>query len=180
MNAQGRYGLVQPSADTLPAYREAFRKAYYTRGSGGDNPELLISTRVRYTYGNDYQWDYYFPQSVMNGAFTPTLEYVDMFPLSDGTPFDWNNPDHVDSIFSEVFRDPRLFETILVNNASYQGEERRAELWIGGREAQQGPKNEQGQFATGFGLYKFILIFLQHGIVYIMAYLRIAEIHLII
>lgn len=176
VNVQGRYGLVQPSAATPSAYREAFRKAYYTRGSGGDNPELLISTRVRYTYGDDYQWNYYFPQSVMNGAFTPTLEYVDMFPLSDGTPFDWNNPDHVDVIFSD--RDPRLFETILVNNASYQG--RQVELWIGGREAQQGPKTEQGQFATGFGLYKFILDFSSaRNRPTLWPYLRIAEIHLI-
>jgi|SRR5690554_1735440 len=175
LDAQGRYGLVQPTAATPAAYRDAFRKAYYTRGSGGDNPELLISTRVRYTYNNDYQWDYYFPQSVMNGAFTPTLEYVDMFPLADGTPFDWNNPDHVDNIFSD--RDPRLFETVLVNNASYQG--RQVELWIGGREAQQGPRTEQGQFATGFGLFKFILDFNDaRNRPTLWPYLRMAEIHL--
>ncbi|WP_352421630.1 RagB/SusD family nutrient uptake outer membrane protein [Proteiniphilum sp.] len=176
VSTQGRYGLVQPTEATPSAYRDAFRKAYYTRGSGGDNPELLISTRVRYTYGDDYQWDYYFPQSVMNGAFTPTLEYVDMFPLSDGTPFDWNNPDHVDVIFSD--RDPRLYETVLVNNASYQG--RQVELWVGGREAQQGPRTEQGQFATGFGLYKFILDFSSaRNRPTLWPYLRIAEIHLI-
>lgn len=176
VSAQGRYGLVQPSASTPSAYRDAFRKAYYTRGSGGDNPELLISTRVRYTYGSDTQWNYYFPQSVMNGAFTPTLEYVDMFTLSDGTPFDWNNPAHVEVIFSD--RDPRLFETVLVNNASFQG--RQVELWVGGREAQLGPKNEQGQYATGFGLFKFILDFASaRNRPTLWPYLRMAEIHLI-
>lgn len=180
VNAQGRYGLVQPDGTSLDDYRTAFRKAYYTRGSGGSlpdfNPEMLISTRIRYTYGDDNQWDYYFPQSVKNGAFTPTLEYVDMFPLSDGTPFDWNNPEHVSKIFSD--RDPRLFETILVNNATFQG--RQAELWVGGREAQQGPKTEQGQYATGFGLYKFILDFTQaRNRPTLWPYLRMAEIHLI-
>lgn len=176
VDTNGRYGLVLPTDNSQSAYREAFRKAYYTRGSGGPNPEMLISTRVRYTYNNDWQWNYYFPQSVMNGALTPTLEYLDMFTLSDGTPFDWNNPAHVDVIFSD--RDPRLFETILVNNANFQG--RRAELWVGGREAQQGPMTEQGQYATGLGLYKFILDFNEaRNRPTLWPYLRIAEIHLI-
>lgn len=176
VNANGRYELVQPTANTPQAYRDAFRKAYYTRGSGGPNTEMLISTRVRYTYNNDWQWDYYFPQSVMNGAFTPTLEYLDMFTLSDGTPFDWDNPAHVEVIFSD--RDPRLFETILVNNATYQG--RQVELWVGGREAQQGPRTEQGQYATGMGLYKFILDFNSaRNRPTLWPYLRMAEIHLI-
>lgn len=176
VESNGRYGLVQPTGDTPTAYREAFRKAYFSRGSGGDNPEMLISTRVRYTYNNDWQWDYYFPQSVMNGAFTPTLEYVDMFNLSDGTPFDWDNQEHVENIFTD--RDPRLFETVLVNNASFQG--RQVELWVGGREAQQGPRNESGQYATGFGLYKYILDFNQaHNRPTLWPYLRMAEIHLI-
>lgn len=52
-------------------------------------------------------------------------------------------------------RDPRLYETVLVNNATYQG--RQVELWVGGREMQKGSSTESGEFATGYALYKFIL-----------------------
>lgn len=182
MNTEGRYGLLQPAADNGKnvtkydnVYRTAFRDAYSLRGSGGANPEMLISTRIRYTYSDNYQWNYYFPQSCMNGAFTPTQEYVDMFPMSDGTPFDWDDPDDVKKIHSD--RDPRLYETILVNNAEYQG--RQVELWVGGREAQQGPAKEEGQYATGYANYKFILDFQKNkSKPTLWPYLRLSEIYL--
>ncbi|PCH71340.1 MAG: RagB/SusD family nutrient uptake outer membrane protein [Bacteroidales bacterium] len=172
----GIYGLNQSSGETISDYRTAFRNAYFTRGSGSDNPEMLISTRIRYTYGDNWQWNYYFPQSCMNGAFTPTQEYVEMFPMADGTPFDWSDPDDVAKMFTD--RDPRLFETILVEGAKYQG--RQAELWIGGREAQQGPSKETGQYATGYANYKFILdLSEQKNQPTLWPYLRLSEIYLI-
>lgn len=176
VNSKGGYGLSQATGTTLTDYRNAFRKAYFTRGSGGDNPEMLISTRIRYTYNDNYQWDYYFPQSCMYGAITPTQEYVEMFPMLDGTPFDWNNPEHVAGMFTE--RDPRLFETILVNNANYQG--RQVELWVGGREAQMGPEREEGQYATGYANFKYVLDFsAQRNQPTLWPYLRMSEVHLI-
>jgi hypothetical protein len=175
VNENGIYGLVQATGTSVSDYRTAFRKAYSTRGSGGANPEMLISTRIRYTYGNNNQWDYYFPQSCMNGAITPTQEYVEMFPMADGTPFDWNNPDDVANMFTD--RDPRLFETILVNGATYQG--RQAELWVGGREAQQNPAQETGQYATGYANYKYILDFSANlNQPTLWPYLRLSEIYL--
>ncbi len=175
VKSKGAYGLCQPQGTTMSDYRNAFRNAYFTRGSGGDNPELLISTRIRYTYGDNYQWNYYFPQSCMNGALTPTQEFVEMFTMSDGTPFDWNDPDKVKSMFTD--RDPRLFETVLVEGASFQG--RQTELWVGGREAQQNPAREEGQYATGYANYKFILDFNeQRNKPTLWPYLRIAELHL--
>lgn len=176
LNTKGRYSLVQATGNTIKDYRNAFRKAYFTRGSGGDNPEMLISTRIRYTYNDNYQWDYYFPQSCMYGAFTPTQEFVEMFPMSDGTPFNWDDPSDVENMFTQ--RDPRLFETILVEGASYQG--RQAELWVGGREARQDPVLETGQFATGYANYKFILDFQeQRNKPTLWPYLRLSEIYLI-
>lgn len=172
----GRYELFKATGTSLSDYRTAYRNAYSKRGSGWDNPEMLISTRVRYSYGDNYQWDYYFPQSCMNGAFTPTQEFVEMFPFADGTPFDWNNADHQKNMF--VNRDPRLYETVLVNNASYQG--RLAEMWVGGREIAQGAVTESGQFATGYALYKFILdLSINKNIPTLWPYLRMAEVHLI-
>ncbi|PTN07355.1 RagB/SusD family nutrient uptake outer membrane protein [Mangrovibacterium marinum] len=176
LNQKGVYGLVQ-AAGTSPAdYRTAFRNAYFTRGSGAANPEMLISTRVRYTYGSNWQWNYYFPQSNMNGAFTPTQEYVEMFPMADGTPFDWDDPNDVANMFTQ--RDPRLFETILVEGASYQG--RQAELWVGGREARQNSELETGQYATGYANYKFILDFSANlNKPTLWPYLRLSEVYLI-
>lgn len=173
---QGRYGLVQATGTSKQNYRDAYRKAYFSRGSGWDNPEILISTRARYSYGDNWQWDYYFPQSVMNGAFTPTQEFVEMFPMEDGTPFSWDNPEHVKNMFTK--RDPRLFETVLVEGATFKN--RQAELWVGGREAQRGPAQEAGEYATGYGLYKFILDYDQsRNRALIWPYLRMAEVHLI-
>lgn len=176
LKRNGVYGLVQAEDKTISGYRSAFRKAYNTRGSGGQNPEMLLATRIRYTYGSDTQWDYYFPQSCMYGAFTPTQEYVEMFPMADGTPFNWDDPEDVEKMFSE--RDPRLFETVLVNNANFQG--RQVELWVGGREAQQSTATESGQYATGYGIYKHILDFSSsRNKPTLWPYLRLAEIYLI-
>lgn len=176
VNEKGRYGLYQSSSNTIDAYRNAYRNAYYSRGSGGDNPEMLISTRIRYTYSSDWDGNYYFPQSNMYGAFTPTQEFVEMFPMSDGTPFDWDNPSHVANMFTD--RDPRLYETILVNGAEFQG--RKAELWVGGREAQRDPALETGQYATGYANYKYIMDFnSSRNRPTLWPYLRISEIHLI-
>lgn len=170
------YHLLLATGTDLQDYRNAYRAAYYTRGSGYDNPEMLISTRVRYKYSNQWDGNYYFPQSCMYGAFTPTQEYVEMFPLSDGTPFDWNDPDHRAKMFTD--RDPRMYETIAFNQAPYQN--RKIELWIGGREAKNGPKTETGQWATGYGIYKFVLdIQTSNNRPQLWPYLRMAEIHLI-
>lgn len=173
---KGYYGLLQPAGTSLNDYRNAFRAAYYTRGSGYENPEMLISTRARYKYSNQWDGNYYFPQSCMYGAFTPTQEYVEMFPMSDGTPFDWDNPDHRSRMFKD--RDPRMYETIAFNQAPYQNRE--IELWIGGREAKNSPKTESGQWATGYGIYKFVLdINTSKNRPQLWPYLRVAEIHLI-
>nr|WP_026166265.1 RagB/SusD family nutrient uptake outer membrane protein [Bacteroides propionicifaciens] len=175
VQSNGIYELNQASGTSVNNYREAYQNAYFKRGSGGDNPELLISTRKRYTYGSNGQWDYYFPQSTTQGAFTPTQEFVEMFPMSDGTPFSWDNPEHVKNMFSE--RDPRLFENILVNNADFQG--RQAELWVGGREARDNSAKEVSEYATGYGLYKFILDKSKNiNKPTLWPYLRMAEVHL--
>lgn len=174
----GFYQLLQAQSNTdkaltspLNGYRVAFRDAYSLRGSGHDNPELLISTRINY---NNYA--YFRNGSCPGGAFTPTQEYVEMFSMSDGTLFSWDEPDKVEKMFTH--RDPRLFETVLVNNVDYQG--RKSELWVGGRDMQQGTVTESGQYATGYGIYKYILDGqVNKGRPTFWPYLRMAEVHLI-
>lgn len=172
------YHLLLPTGNSVKDYRNAFRSAYFTRGSGYENPEMLLSTRYVYQYTGDWSASYYFPQACYYGVYTPTQEFVEMFPMKDGTPFDWNSKDHREKMFKETERDPRLFETIAVNQCSYAG--RKLELWIGGRDAKTTPITQTNQWATGYGLYKFILDRVSaRKRPLVWPYLRMAEIHLI-
>jgi len=177
----GGYHLVSGDPQT------AFKTAYYTPGNG----EILISTRVRATVPTNY-WDasYYCLQSIGSyGTATPTLTGVDNFGMADGSDFDasvWDKDTLVykigpngDTLFYDPFanRDPRLYQTCLVNNYPYLG--RTAELWMGGRE--RGTAPEGGAGATGFKDYKFIMdgtTGTSLGAPAQWPYLRLAEIYL--
>ncbi|MFZ4455058.1 MAG: RagB/SusD family nutrient uptake outer membrane protein [Bacteroidales bacterium] len=166
--------------------QKSYQQAYFTRG----NSEILISTRVRATVS--YEWDancYYLQSLGHYGAASPTLNYGDLFPMADGTPFDnsiWNDSLGIykvnapgDTTFIDPFanRDPRMYETCLVNNSSYKG--RKAELWMGGRERGSAP--ESGSAPTGMGVYKFIMDLTNAtalGAPSQWPYLRLAEIYL--
>jgi hypothetical protein len=185
----------QQTVNGTPNLVRDFRTAYFNRaGNGG---EALISTRVRNDCGDYNQWDYHFFRSIGYGMTNPTLEYVNMFPWSDGTPFDesvWDQP--LITPYKDPFagRDPRLYETCVVNGMSYNG--RSAECYIGGRERGTGitayldgdnpDPNGNGamNFCTGMGNFKFNLGAtssggtrgLQNGLHW--PYLRLAEIYL--
>lgn len=128
--------------------RQDFQDAYYQRGNG----EILISTRTRFRSTGYWGTGYYFYQACGNyGVALPTKGYVDMFPMADGTPIDaagsgWDPND------PWANRDPRLYETVLVNGDNYRG--RPAELWIGGRERRN---LGTGKTKSGFGVRKFYL-----------------------
>ena len=184
LNANGVYELMQASGTKVSDYRNAFYKAYFERQN---NTELLISTRVRtrWTGGTwDYWWfkgnDYAFPD---NGGYTPTYEYMAMFPMSDGTPFDATNllkdganPFFENNDYNKPVRDPRLYETMWVNGDSYG--DHAAEFWIGGRDNQTSTSTGTGSVATGFSLAKFFKL----GSISCYPqwpYLRLAEVYLI-
>ena len=164
---EGGYKLVSTGN-----FRKDFQDAYYKRG----NNEILISTRKRYKSGDYWAANYYFYQSADGyGCGNPTKNYVDMFPMANGLPitdpnsgYDPNNP--------WADRDPRLYETVLVDGDNFQG--RTAELWIGGRER---PTANGNRARSGFGLRKFLLdrdnATSTQSIVQ-WPYLRLAEIYL--
>lgn len=108
--------------------RKSFCSGYFDRF----NHEILISSH-RYT-----KWDINAKAvaQIRYGVQLPTLNYVDMFPMKDGTDFDWNNPEHrAHPFFTENFepvRDPRLYETFVVTGDKFWG--RKAELYNGGRD----------------------------------------------
>lgn len=139
----GDYGIHKTGASA----RKDFQDAYYKRGL----KEVIISCRDMFRTPNA-SWDYTFYWSSMGwGSTNPTNDYVEMFPMANGLPitdpasgYDENNP--------YVNRDPRLYESVLLNGDSYKG--RTAELWITGRER----RNQAGtQAQTGYIVRKFML-----------------------
>lgn len=185
LESKGYYELTQATEATIKGYRNAYNKAYFTREN---NKELLISTHVsRFGKFNSWdEWQYIFVNSgngtVITGGLTPTLEFMEMFPMSDGNPFrldNTTNPFYTDNDYNKPIRDPRLYETMLVNGTQFG--DHAAELWIGGRDNVNDTEKETGKYATGFGCYKFY----KEGInslkdKYLQwPYLRLAEMYLI-
>lgn len=176
--ANGYYRMVMPTANTQEAYRYAFRYGYVNQAS----PEVIYSVRVtNSTHDSKYQG-----YTLMYGrndryAYTPTAEYVEMFPWRDGTPFDWNKDSvagRLDTMFVKgdrvegmqdlqnrvLTRDPRLYETVYVNGVPQQTNWTDGnatgdicETWVGGTDATQQPQTENGYFATGFGNKKYVV-----------------------
>lgn len=165
---QGTYKILKTGN-----YRKDFQDAWYKRANG----EVLISTRVAYKCPDIWDGNFYFMQSSgWYGCSTPTLNYIDMFGMADGTPFnlDWDNiPEGVNPFAG---RDPRLYETLVINGDTWQG--RTAETFIGGREQ---PSENSTRARTGSVMRKFLL---EHdyatlvGSVIHWPYLRLAEVYL--
>ncbi|WP_455971633.1 RagB/SusD family nutrient uptake outer membrane protein [Bacteroides congonensis] len=185
LQLKGYYELTQATEATAQGYRNAYNKAYFTREN---NKELLISTHIsRFGKFNSWdEWQYIFVKgdngTVYTGGLTPTLEFMEMFPISNGEPFRLNaatNPFYTDNDYNRPTRDPRLYETMLVNGTQFG--DHAAELWIGGRDNINDTEKETGKYATGFGCYKFY----KEGVnslkdKYLQwPYLRLAEMYLI-
>lgn len=86
------------------------------------------------------------------GGNLPMQNLVDDYEMMDGTPFDWNNPAHKAAPYKD--RDPRFYETILYNGASYRGST--IETFLpGGKDSKDGPENWNTS-KTGYYLKKFM------------------------
>ncbi|MDL2291581.1 RagB/SusD family nutrient uptake outer membrane protein [Bacteroides sp. OttesenSCG-928-F21] len=154
LRENGYYELMQASGTTVDSYRAAYNEGYFSRAN---NTELLITTRNWGKWTN--AWNQLWGEWCGFGGYTPTLEYMEMFSMADGTPFSWDDPEtaanpfFTENNYNKPIRDPRLYETIMVNGAKYSG--RAIELWMGGRENINSTEKETGDVATGFKNYKF-------------------------
>ena len=179
MSRDGFYKLVELGDYSTTSYREAYREAYYRRGS----TEMLISSHRNYYRMTQ---EPLILQSIRWGGFCPTKEYFDMFPMADGTDFDWNDPEMKVRPFDN--RDPRLSETMYLDGDDYRG--RPVELcpanpadpvnYPAGIHIGTAPFDNIS-FQNGFGLYKYTLD--RGGSLYnsrqcIWPLLRLAEIYL--
>lgn len=141
---KGQYDLVQPTENTPAKQAEAFRNGYFLR----DNGEVLLSVRKGYT--NNYGTEWCGGGNFYANTQTATLNYVNMFPMYDGTDFpadfDWSNV----TLDPFANRDVRLQETVLTNDRPFMG--RKSQLYIGGLDRLT--VNTEG---TGFMIYKFAM-----------------------
>ncbi len=175
LNQYGYYELQQSVNNTPAGYRWAYRMAYISQSS----KEVLHSVRVQ--MGDAYNSSTYMWHSwsdIGRNSYTPTQEYVEMFPWADGTPFNWDETaaeGKLDEMFMtgtledgnlNLTRDPRLYETVRVNGlpkmldwSTKEGlmSGQPYELWVGGYDALNNSTNETGNYATGYDNMKYYL-----------------------
>lgn len=105
---------------------------------------------------------------------TPSQNLVDIYEMTNGTPFNWANPVHAANPYAN--RDPRLAFTILTNNASFKG--RRVQSYTGGLDG----KGKELATRTSYYLRKYInadVNLLQNqASVHSWVFIRLAEIYL--
>ena len=155
VESTGDYKLYHVDGNS---YRQDFQGAYIKRGNG----EILIS--IRYMYKTpDSSESYRFlassgPAEKPNdwsssgwGCGNVTNDYVRMFPDANGTPIDDPSSSYMEE-FPYENRDPRLYETVMVNGDAFRG--RTVELYLGGRER---PSSGTLAAMTGHCVRKFIL-----------------------
>ncbi len=143
--ANGNYyqlWTTDASNPTCDNYRQAYRKGYIAQ----ESHEVIHATRVATIFGTQstYRWwNFVGGSGPFRASYGPTQEYVDMFPWSDGTPFDWdkdmeagliNGKKQSDGSYNfegklfyenkvlrggivqkKASRDPRLYENAIVN-----------------------------------------------------------------
>lgn len=112
--ALNRYSLPNINNDQL-----------YLKDGGNlvlDSPQLIFEFRG--TAKNDFEArNLPIGFEGANGGNTPTQNLVDDFDMADGTPFDWNNPEHVANMYydgeGKPTRDPRLYLNVICDGMTY-------------------------------------------------------------
>lgn len=160
--------IAMPAGDRMQRWRDAadaskevidFASSIYFLSSSFedlfgsfDNSELIFVRRN----GNDNSFEStnFSPGYRGNGGNVPSQNIVDLFEVVDpvtnmAMPFDWNNPDHVNSPYSN--RDPRFYDTVLANGSNFQG--RVLETYPDGRD---GTLNNIRASTTGYYLNKYV------------------------
>lgn len=120
---------------------------YSDLGKVTQSPELILVRRIS---GNTNTFEKLnFPAGFPNGEgrVTPSQNLVDDYEMIDGSKFDWNNPEHALSPYSN--RDPRLALSIYTNGSSFKNTT--IETFEGGAH-----KRVKNGTMTGYYLRKFV------------------------
>ena len=132
LSAEAGYGLMERYSDL---------------GKVTQSPELILVRRIS---GNTNTFEKLnFPAGFPNGEgrVTPSQNLVDDYEMIDGSKFDWNNPEHALSPYSN--RDPRLALSIYTNGSSFKNTT--IETFEGGAH-----KRIKNGTMTGYYLRKFV------------------------
>ncbi len=176
LNANGFYTLIQAGGTRPEDYRLAYRKAYARQGSR----EILLEVHqtgidaFKSSYYNWHTWGD--ALGSIHRGYSPTQEYMQMFPWADGKPFDWDKAKtegKLDEMFTtgsisqgnlNLTRDPRMYEEIIVNGqptsldwTSGNMSGIAFESWVGGYHAKNDAQNQTGSFTTGYAPIKFLM-----------------------
>lgn len=192
LNANGIYHLVVPAGTTQEDYAWAYRSSYMMQDSPEIIHSIRVASTANDNAYRWFMLGFGDKNCADNGTGTndrcapnPTQEYIEMFPWADGTPFDWDktaanqgpNGYGLDEMFikgerveGEQFlqnvkytRDPRLYETVGVNNqqciitwsdGSRSGEP--YEAYVGGTVASTNAATENGVWGTGYRNLKYV------------------------
>ena len=173
LSTDGGYSLEQADGTRPQDYRLAYRKAYFDEGSS----EIIHSVHWLNKPNSQYVW--YSWMGHNRTVYSVTQEYVEMFPWSDGTPFDWDKAETEgklnqmfikgDSVEGKALlqnvlltRDPRLYETAIVNGTPSTLDWTTAamtgnpyETWVGGSTSNNNSVDEQYGFATSYRNMKY-------------------------
>lgn len=200
LGTDGTYHLVTATKKNANGYRQAYRMGYIDVQS----PEVIHSNRA-YSLYNSFNAEYgnggreeahYGSQAsymwwsfvgLGRHSYLPTEEYVEMFPWSDGQPFNWETDletGKINGSDGQLFykygkiktpsRDPRLYENAIVNGMTKSFDWNTGtpsgdiyELWIGGADAQQtvAAASDDGAivealtspYSDGYGVMKYYL-----------------------
>lgn len=107
----GRFSLYSNLEDPAENYANIFldKQNGETIFAKNFDRELLGTQHDLYNGPNGYNnW----------GGNVPLQNMVDVYQLQDGTPFNWNNPQHKAAPYED--RDPRFYATILYNGAPWK------------------------------------------------------------
>lgn len=154
-NDASKWAAAADAAEKVISFTDG-GKVYdlYTAGTGYDaffntlagNKEIIFS-KMEVRSNNIERLNG--PVSLVGGAggTNPSLDLVNAYDMADGTPFDWNNPDHAANPFAN--RDPRMTKSILFNGSTWMGTT--IETFEGGKDLQT-----INATRTGFYLRKFL------------------------
>ena len=145
------YGL-QGDADQTKGYVLLFRPNNYEKAK----KEIIFATRFGSSNGFE-KTNYPVGFNGGNSGNTPLGNMVDQYEYNDpatglAVPFDWDK--HGGLADPYAGRDPRLAQSIIVNNSTFAGggDERTVELWAGGRDG-SGVANAS---RTGYYIRKYV------------------------
>lgn len=191
LNSNGYYQLVQADGTRPEDYRLAFRRAYYNQDSKEVLHSVRYGKTAKscawHYYGPKFG-GVKKPKNNNGRRFCPTQEYVEMFPWADGTPFNWDeseaqqNAGTGDKMLDKMFatytfsgksvtpsttnltRDPRLYESVLVNGIPFSLDWSTGnmsgnyhEMWVGGTDISKQNVTITNGCATGYGNNKYWL-----------------------